>query len=86
MKVMHKDKVPEVSNNIAPPIPYSYSDISNNFILSSLDPILDYIPTFDNSFLSPIFMSSPTTFSNPNISHCFQCNSQYKYYSCGFYS
>ena len=62
IKAMHEDKMPEVAeSNIAPPsipisspIPYSYSDLSNNFISSSLDPILDYIPTFDNSFLSSI--------------------------------
>ena len=62
MKAMHEDKVPEVAESIiAPPsipisspIPNSYSDLSNNLISSSLDPILDYIPTFDNSFLSPI--------------------------------
>ena len=61
MKAMHEDKVSDVAESIiAPhsipissPIPYSYSDISNNLISSSLDPILDYIPTFDNSFLSP---------------------------------
>ena len=62
MTAMHEDKVSEVVESIiAPPsipisspIPYSYSDLSNNFISSSLDPILDYIPTFDNSFLSSI--------------------------------
>ena len=62
MTAMHEDKVSEVAESIiAPPsiptsstIPYSYSDLSNNLISSSLDPILDYIPTFDNSFLSPI--------------------------------
>ena len=54
MKAMHEDKVSKVTEPIiAPhsipissPIPYSYSDISNNLISSSLDPILDYIPTF----------------------------------------
>ena len=62
MKAMHEDKVPEVAESIivppsipiSSPIPYSYSDLPNNFISSFLDPILDYIPTFDNSFLSPI--------------------------------
>ena len=62
MKAMHEGKVSKVAEYIiAPPsipilspIPYSYSDLSNNFISSSLDPILDYIPTFDNYFLSPI--------------------------------
>ena len=61
-KAMHEDKVLEVEESIitppsfpiSSPIPYSYSDLSNNLISSSLDPILDYIPTFDNSFLSPI--------------------------------
>ena len=79
MKTMHEDKVSEVAESIiAPhsipissPIPYSYSDLSNNLIPSSLDPVLDYIPTFDNSFLSPIFMPSPTTFSNPNTNSLF---------------
>ena len=62
MKAMHEDKVSEVAESIiahpsipiSSSIPYSYSDLSNNFISSSLDPILDYIPTFDNSFLSSI--------------------------------
>ena len=62
MKAMHEDKVSDVAESIigrhsipiSSPIPYSYLDLSNNLISSSLDPILDYIPTFDNSFLSPI--------------------------------
>ena len=71
----HEDKVIEVTNldvvlpsiRTSSPIPYFYSDLSNNLISSSFDPFLDYDHTFDDSLLNPIFIPSPITISNPNL-------------------